>query len=75
MTKNSGLVTKTLLPGATEDFTVEIDAEESDSEICFITYCTDNMEPVTKALEKGEFVDLIENDGISVSVFRINSFE
>lgn len=75
MTKNSGLVTKTLLPGATEDFTVEIDAEESDSEICFITYCTDNMEPVTKALEKVEFVDLIENDGISVSVFRINSFE
>ena len=75
MTKNSGLVTKTLLPGATEDFTVEIDAEESDSEICFITYCTDNMEPITKALEKVEFVDLIENDGISVSVFRINSFE
>lgn len=75
MTKNSGLVTKTVLPGATEDFTVEIDAEESDSEICFITYSADSMEPVTKALEKFEFVDVVESDGISISVFRINSFK
>lgn len=70
----SKVVSKAIEGGKTADFTVEITAAESDTEIVLYAICADSMEPVIASAAPVEYVGTDDEGGIATTIYRINSF-
>lgn len=63
----------TVAPGKNEEFSIEIEASESDSEVRLMTFVSDSLEPADT--EQSRYIGLTSDDGTSTSVYKINYFE
>ena len=63
----------TVAPGKNEEFSIEIEASESDSEVRLMTFASDSLEPADT--EQSRYIGLTSDDGTSTSVYKINYFE
>ncbi|MDY6313669.1 MAG: SGNH/GDSL hydrolase family protein [Clostridia bacterium] len=63
----------TVAPGKNEQFSIEIEASESDSEVRLMTFASDSLEPADT--EQSRYIGLTSDDGTSTSVYQINYFE
>ena len=67
------IAAKTVAPGKNEEFSIEIEASESDSEVRLMTFASDSLEPADT--EQSCYIGLTSDDGTSTSVYKINYFE